>query len=550
MIGVVSNPGEEGLVREFFELFKTPWEFYRPNEQYDVVLLAREDATAQGVTAGLIVVYAGKETRFDREKKIKVASCRSGGMASYKGSRFPIYGDVVTFLDEDQDFLREEQFRQPAGVREHSCGTNLARVGYDLFRELRTLLAGSQPPEHADIPTVELHITLLRDLIVESNLPLVEIPPIPERYAFIACLTHDVDHPSIRLHRWDHTAFGFLYRAVIGSIRGVLNGRASLQHLLVNWIAAAKLPFIYLGLARDFWLEFDRYLAIERDADSTFFVLPFKGRPGKTVSGVAPRIRTSAYAAEDIAERIQTFVAARREIGLHGIDAWIDSAKGQEEKAHIENVAGTKIGGVRMHWLYFNEGSPATLEQAGFTYDSTVGYNETVGYRAGTTQVYKPIMASRILELPLHVMDTALFYPDYLNLSAAEAEKRVGSIIDTVCQFGGVLTINWHDRSIAPERLWGQFYVLLIDKLKERGGWCTSAEKTVAWFQARRSVSFRRSGQGVEVTVPDILRDSDPSIPGLRVRVHHSTATPELGPKAHSDASLVSTMTVPLLGGR
>ena len=48
-----------------------------------------------------------------------------------------------------------------------------------------------------------------------------------------------------------------------------------------------------------------------------------------------------------------------------------------------------------------------------------MGYNETVGYRAGTTQAYKPLEASRLLELPLHVMDTALFYPAYLGLSPA-----------------------------------------------------------------------------------------------------------------------------------
>ena len=30
-----------------------------------------------------------------------------------------------------------------------------------------------------------------------------------------------------------------------------------------------------------------------------------------------------------------------------------------------------------------------TLEKAGFSYDSTVGYNETIGYRAGTAQVFK-----------------------------------------------------------------------------------------------------------------------------------------------------------------
>ena len=41
-----------------------------------------------------------------------------------------------------------------------------------------------------------------------------------------------------------------------------------------------------------------------------------------------------------------------------------------------------------MHWLYFDQNSPKTLENAGANYDSTVGYNETVGYRAGTAQGY------------------------------------------------------------------------------------------------------------------------------------------------------------------
>ena len=70
-----------------------------------------------------------------------------------------------------------------------------------------------------------------------------------------------------------------------------------------------------------------------------------------------------------------------------------------------------------MHWLYYDQQSPVALEQAEAVYDSTIGYKETVGYRAGTTQVYKPLQVTRLLELPMHVMDTALFYPAYLGFS-------------------------------------------------------------------------------------------------------------------------------------
>ena len=87
--------------------------------------------------------------------------------------------------------------------------------------------------------------------------------------------------------------------------------------------------------------------------------------------------------------------AAGCEVALHGIDAWIDSSKGREELDEIRRLTRDSGIGVRMHWLYYDRNRPRTLESAGATYDSTVGYNETVGYRAGTTQAYQPIGVQR-----------------------------------------------------------------------------------------------------------------------------------------------------------
>ena len=33
MIGVIADSAEQDVVREFFELFKTPWEFYRKDRR-------------------------------------------------------------------------------------------------------------------------------------------------------------------------------------------------------------------------------------------------------------------------------------------------------------------------------------------------------------------------------------------------------------------------------------------------------------------------------------------------------------------------------------
>jgi peptidoglycan/xylan/chitin deacetylase (PgdA/CDA1 family) len=344
---------------------------------------------------------------------------------------------------------------------------------------------------------------------------------VPAGSSFIVCLTHDIDHAGIRNHKLDHTALGFLYRATIGSLINVCRGRRAAGYLAANWMAAFSLPLVYLGISEDFWNHFGRYTEIEKDLNSTFFVIPKKGDAGQTTGGPAPARRATRYDAAQIVDDIQQLIAADREIGVHGIDAWLDNNKGRIELETIHRLTGQSQIGVRMHWLFYDENSPAKLEEAGFSYDSTLGYNETVGYRAGTTQAFKPLGLAKMMELPMHIMDTALFFPGRMNLSPSEAESVVNAIIADAKRFGGVLTINWHDRSIAPERLWGDFYVKMLDQLKELGATFLTAAQTVAWFRKRRSITFEdisREGDKVRVTIA--MDDQNADLPGLRMRAY------------------------------
>ena len=186
-----------------------------------------------------------------------------------------------------------------------------------------------------------------------------------------------------------------------------------------------------------------------------------------------------------------------------------------------------------MHWLYSDEKSPVVLEEAGFSYDSTVGYNETVGYRAGTSQVFKPLQATRLLELPMHVMDTALFYPSYLNLSQDEAWERLTPVLDNATRHGGVVTVNWHDRSIAPERLWGDFYVRLLDELTTRGVWFSTSAQAVAWFRKRRSAVFEEAAWGSDRLSVTVAADRGEDLPRLRLRFHKARTLSK--PAGHAD---------------
>lgn len=161
------------------------------------------------------------------------------------------------------------------------------------------------------------------------------------------------------------------------------------------------------------------------------------------------------------------------------------------------------------------------LEEAGFDYDSTIGYNEANGFRSGTTQVFCLPGSSKLLELPLNVMDTALFYSGRMGLSEAEAMEQCKNLISTLRCYGGVFTINWHTRSLSPERNWDSFYVELLDLLKAERVWFATAKAAVEWFRRRRQIRF----EDVEVTSRGVkvkLRATKaPDSPGFTLRVHN-----------------------------
>ena len=114
----------------------------------------------------------------------------------------------------------------------------------------------------------------------------------------------------------------------------------------------------------------------------------------------------------EIADDLRRLLRAGREVAVHGIEGWRDAASGRIELARMREVTGAAEIGVRMHWLFYDEESASRLEDAGYSYDSTVGYNDAVGYRAGTVGKFSNrSTVHRLLELPMHMMDTAIVLP-------------------------------------------------------------------------------------------------------------------------------------------
>jgi len=489
MIGVFCKDHEKEIAQEFFELFKTPWEFYAKDRSYDVVLSTRKETPA--INGKILVVYGSEENPLDSIEGISAGSRYRNVVVDYNGTELPIYGNILTLEGGGRPPLRIRGTSGIVGLETNRVQGKLLRIGFDLFQEVAFLLSVGQPIENAHVPTLEVHISMLRDWILDAGIPVVEIPPVPMGYDCIACLTHDVDFVRIRDHKLDHTMWGFVYRAAFGSLLDVWRRKIPWTRFLQNWKAVLSLPGVYLGLCKDFWFQdFDRFLQIEKELKSTFFFIPFKNRPGDRVSGQHSERRATQYDITDVQELAKNLVRQGFEIGVHGIDAWHNSERGRQELNRISEVTGKLAVGIRVHWLCFDEDSLQTLDEAGFLYDSTLGYNETIGYRGGTSQVFRPLGVRNLLELPLHIQDGALFYRGRLSLTDSQAWNLCQALLNNASKYGGVLTILWHTRSLAPERLWGDFYLRLLKDLESRRAWFRTAEQIVEWFRGRRALSF------------------------------------------------------------
>ncbi len=522
MIGVLSKSSERAEVEEFFQLFKTPWEFFRPAGVYDVVLVNTTEIPK--LDARLVLSFGAEEQRadipFNAEKDARLENVQ----VDFHGTRFPIYGPLQTFKDAGASILTLCEKPGAAAVKRKSSNSICYRFGYDLFREIRQLLTEGQPVQNAHIPTLEMHIEVLRACILKEGLSLVEVVPRPAGADFIVCLTHDIDFVGIRRHFFDHTMFGFLYRSTFGAVLDFMRSRISFGRLVRILAAAGCLPFIYAGWIKDYWMPFDWFLRVEKGLSPTYFLIPFKKRAGEKVSAKHPERRATAYDVTDLPDWTTKLLEQGCEIGVHGIDAWHSAEKGREEIKRTEAVTGKPVAGIRMHWLLQDHNTFKVLEEAGFQYDSTGGYNETVGYRQGTGQVFGPLGFRKILELPLHIQDGALFFPQRLGLSEAEASRRCHEIIRSAEKFGGVLNVLWHDRSHGPERFWGEFYSDLVSELKTRKVWFATGSQAVEWFGARRDIHFEQSGDTLRVKMG---RDRDLDGRGFIVRTYRAEGCQE-----------------------
>jgi hypothetical protein len=295
---------------------------------------------------------------------------------------------------------------------------------------------------------------------------------------FAVALTHDVDTP------WKWTRLG-LRGAAARAKTDLVQGRVRSGLRELRGLAGA--PLHKASGTDPFW-SFDRILADERrlGASSTFFLMAdhaheLDGPAGERYEELRPRL-------------VETLLEGDAEVGLHGsYSAADDPGRISAEKASLERLAGF-VQGQRYHFLRLDpHRNLAQLEAAGFVYDSSLGFSDALGFRAGIAHPFRPWDFEReapraLVEVPLAAMDVTLSAERYLDLSTNEAGERLKGLLDWAAEHGGGFAVLWHseqyDSALLPG--WDLLYRRLIDEVQRRGGVClqagTLAEEARAWL--------------------------------------------------------------------
>lgn len=126
----------------------------------------------------------------------------------------------------------------------------------------------------------------------------------------------------------------------------------------------------------------------------------------------------------------------------------------QKEKVRLEKAIKQAVFYNRNHYL--NNRNPEDFEfliDAGITDDFSMGYADMAGFRLGTCRAVRWInpVKKELTSLTLHhltIMDVTLSEKKYMYMNAHDALQYCESLVRTVKQFNGEISLLWHNNNV------------------------------------------------------------------------------------------------------
>lgn len=173
---------------------------------------------------------------------------------------------------------------------------------------------------------------------------------------------------------------------------------------------------------------------------------------------------TYDFMEQDVSILLQKISQNGFEVGLHpSFMTYKDSEQTKLEfdklRRHAEQVSiHQDLWGGRQHYLRWDpEITKRNWEKAGLSYDSTLGYADHVGFRAGTCRDHKlfdPIERREVnlIERPLMLMDVTLVDKHYMDYGYSQkAYETIQNLKEQCALYGGSFNFLWHNSHLSTD---------------------------------------------------------------------------------------------------
>lgn len=281
------------------------------------------------------------------------------------------------------------------------------------------------------------------------------------------CLTHDIDEVQ-------------KYYSIKNALRSFVSWIIRHGNIYKSFMEVKEYGEGKGNYKKDAYWTFDKLLKLEKDRDFTasyYFMTSGKAKVDNRYNFNEDRIK----------EVINYLFENDMEVGFHGgYDTFNNKDEFHNQLVPLENLLDGYKFGMRQHFLRFKVPDTWRIQAyEGILYDTTLGFADAIGFRAGTSIPFKPydIYSNQVLdiwEIPLIVMDTSLKNEKYCNLTPKASMQKVIELMELTKKYNGFFTLLWHNSSFDTSWLeWREMYEYILNYIHDNNGEGMSGKKLV-----------------------------------------------------------------------
>jgi hypothetical protein len=232
-----------------------------------------------------------------------------------------------------------------------------------------------------------------------------------------------------------------------------------------------------------------------RDITATYFIL---------VRNLHRRDGNYDISSARVLDLLRLLGRSSMEVAVHGSYTSNETRRGLSEEFELLTRSGFRPSGNRQHWLRFRlEQLIPAVEQAGAAYDSSIGWSDQIGFRAGASFAFPPYhfgeeRPATFLEIPLAVMDQSV-----MRIPGGESEWFASlSRLLTVSRSypSAAISMLWHPTAFGGAQLplaVGDLFWRLADMRKQwKDAWLSAADFVAAKCSIYTDVGLKLNSLG------------------------------------------------------